>query len=47
VTLGAALALAIAFVEPRLSQFALITIPIWLRLAIARAEKRVKAGQAA
>ena len=33
VTLGAALALAIAFVEPRLSQFALITIPIWLRLA--------------
>jgi len=47
VTLGAALALAIAFVEPRLSQFALITIPIWLRLAIARAEKRVKAGQSA
>jgi hypothetical protein len=33
-------------VEPRLSQFALITIPIWLRLAIARAEKHVKSGQA-
>jgi hypothetical protein len=46
VTLGAAVALAIAFVEPRLSQFALITIPIWLRLAIARAEKHVKSGQA-
>ena len=47
VTLGAALALVLAFIEPRLSQFALITIPIWLRLAIARAERRVKAGQPA
>jgi uncharacterized membrane protein len=39
---GAALALAVAFVEPRLSQFALITIPLWLRLAVRRAEKRVR-----
>ena len=45
VTLGAALALIIAFIDPRFSQMALITIPIWLRLAIARAERRVRAAQ--
>jgi len=39
---GAMIALAIAFVAPRLSQFGLLTIPIWLRLAIARAEKRAQ-----
>jgi uncharacterized membrane protein len=42
---GAALALALAFVAPRLSQFALLTIPVWLRLAVARAERAAgKAG---
>jgi uncharacterized membrane protein len=41
VTLGALLALTIAFFEPRASQFALLTIPLWLRLAVRRAEKRV------
>jgi len=40
VTLGALLALAVAFVEPRLSQFALLTIPLWLRLSVRRAERR-------
>ena len=38
-TVGAVLALALAFVAPRLSQFALLTIPVWLRLAVARAER--------
>ena len=37
---GAVIALALAFVVPRLSQFGLMTIPIWLRIATARAEKR-------
>ena len=40
VTAGAALALGIAFYAPRFSQFALMTIPIWLRLAVRRAEQR-------
>ena len=39
VTAGAALALALAFFVPRLSQFALMTIPFWLRLGIKRAER--------
>ena len=43
--LGAALALVVAFIEPRLSQFALISIPVFLRIAVARAERRVKADQ--
>ena len=43
VTSGAALALLLAFFVPRLSQFALMTIPIWLRLAVKRAEKQVAA----
>jgi len=45
VTLGAALALALAFYVPRFSQFGLLTIPIWLRLAMRRAEMRAAAGQ--
>lgn len=40
VTLGAALAFGLAFFVPRLSQFGLLTIPLWLKLAVARAEKR-------
>jgi TMEM175 potassium channel family protein len=39
VTLGAALALILAFFVPRLSQFALLTIPFWLRILVARAGK--------
>ena len=39
VATGAALALILAFFVPRLSQFALMTIPLWLRLAVARAER--------
>src|SRR5689334_247951 len=38
VTLGAALAMVIAFFAPRLSQFALLTIPLFLRMAVASAE---------
>jgi len=45
VTLGALLALAVAFVEPRLSQFALLTIPLWLRLSVRRAERKFAAAQ--
>jgi uncharacterized membrane protein len=45
VTLGAALALVLAFYVPRFSQFGLLTIPIWLRLAMRRAEMRAAAGQ--
>lgn len=44
VTLGAALALLLAFVYPIASQFGLLTIPLWLRLAVRRAEKTVTAG---
>jgi len=43
VTLGAAIALILAFFVPKLSQFGLLTIPLWLRLAIARAERRARA----
>jgi uncharacterized membrane protein len=43
VTLGAALALLLAFFVPRLSQFALLTIPLWLRFAVRRAEQAAKA----
>lgn len=39
VTAGAALALVLAFFVPRLSQFALMTIPFWLRLGVRRAER--------
>ncbi|NUR44648.1 MAG: DUF1211 domain-containing protein [Sphingomonas sp.] len=44
VTMGAALALILAFFVPRLSQFALMTIPIWLRLGVKRAERRATIG---
>jgi uncharacterized membrane protein len=44
VTLGAALAMVVAIIEPRVSQFALMTIPLWLRLSVRRAEKRVLAA---
>jgi uncharacterized membrane protein len=44
VAAGAAIALALTFVIPPLSQFGLMTIPLWLRLSVARAEKRVKAN---
>ncbi|MGZ2412099.1 TMEM175 potassium channel family protein [Sphingomonas sp. F9_3S_D5_B_2] len=42
VTLGAAIALALALFVPRYSQFGLLTIPLWLRLAVGRAEKRLQ-----
>jgi len=42
VTAGAALALILAFFVPRLSQFALLTIPLWLRLAVRRAERNAQ-----
>lgn len=38
---GAALALALSFVVPQFSQFGLVTIPLWMGLAIRRARKRV------
>jgi uncharacterized membrane protein len=43
VTLGAALALLLAFFVPRLSQFALLTIPLWMRFAVRRAEQAAQA----
>jgi uncharacterized membrane protein len=43
VTGGAALALATSFVAPQFSQFALITIPLWIKLAIGRARRRLAA----
>ena len=43
VAAGAALATAFALFVPRLSQLALITIPLWQRLAMRRAEKRMGA----
>ncbi|MEP6983456.1 MAG: TMEM175 family protein [Sphingomicrobium sp.] len=46
VTAGAALALLLAFFVPRLSQFALLTIPLWLRLAVKRAERSAGAEPA-
>ena len=42
VTLGAALALVFAFFVPRLSQFALLTIPLSMRFAVRRAERAAK-----
>ena len=41
VALGAALAIAVSFVAPFFAQFALITIPLWIRLAVGRARARV------
>ena len=40
VTIGAAVALILAIFFPKISQFGLLTIPIWLRLAIRRAERK-------
>jgi hypothetical protein len=40
VVLGGASALAFAFVDPRFSQFALISIPFWRRLLQARLKQR-------
>jgi uncharacterized membrane protein len=40
VTLGAAIALLLAFFVPRFSQFGLLTIPFLLRLAVRRAERQ-------
>jgi uncharacterized membrane protein len=45
VAAGAAIAFALTFVFPPISQFGLMTIPLWLRLAIRRAER--SAGPAA
>ncbi len=39
VAAGALIALLLAFVVPRLSQFGLLTIPLWLRLFVKKAER--------
>ena len=44
VAAGAALALILAFFVPRFSQFGLMTIPLWLRLAVRRAERGAQQG---
>jgi uncharacterized membrane protein len=44
VAAGAALALILAFFVPRFSQFGLMTIPLWLRLAVRRAERAAQQG---
>lgn len=44
VTLGAALAFGISFIAPMFAQFALVTIPLWIRLAVGRARRRVAEG---
>ncbi len=41
VTLGAVCALVITFIDARFSQIALMTIPLWMRLATARARRRL------
>jgi uncharacterized membrane protein len=46
VTLGAALALVLAFFVPHLSQFALMTIPFWLRFTTKLAERAAEAEPA-
>ena len=46
VAAGAAIAFALTFVFPPISQFGLMTIPLWLRLAVKRAEQRVAAEPA-
>jgi len=40
VAAGAVIAFVLNFIFPPISQFGLMTIPIWLRIATARAEKR-------
>ena len=44
VAAGAALALILAFFVPRFSQFGLMTIPLWLRLVVRRAERGAQQG---
>ena len=39
VTLGAALAIAVSFVGPIFAQFALVTIPVWIMVAVGRAKR--------
>ena len=41
VTLGAVCALALSFVDARFSQMALLTIPLWMRLAANRARRQL------
>jgi uncharacterized membrane protein len=41
VTMGAVCALALSFVDPRFSQMALLTIPLWMRLSGARARRQL------
>lgn len=41
VTMGAVCALGLAFVDARFSQMALLTIPLWMRLAAARARRQL------
>ena len=40
VTMGAALAFAVSFVAPMLAQFMLITIPLWIMVAVKRARAK-------
>jgi uncharacterized membrane protein len=40
VAAGAAIAFALTFIVPPLSQFGLMTIPLWLRLLVRRAERK-------
>lgn len=44
VTIGAALAFVVAFFAPKIAQFALISIPFWLRLLVRRAERKALAA---
>ena len=44
VTIGAALAFLASFFVPHLAQLALITIPLWMRLAIAQAKRPLIGG---
>ncbi|MEG3147787.1 TMEM175 family protein [Sphingomonas sp. RT2P30] len=43
VTLGAACALILSVIDARFSEMALLTIPLWMRLAAARARRRLAA----
>ena len=44
VAAGALIALLLAFVVPTFSQFGLLTIPLWLRLFVKKAEQRAKSA---
>ena len=39
VTLGAALAFVVSFIAPMFAQLMLITIPLWMMMAVGRAKK--------